>query len=422
MPLVTSSSFIRVLICGTGAGGHVLAGTMSSQPDVEVRIFTTNIDKARKWCQIMQTDPLVLVERNGIEERVTASANPFMVTGYPEEAARGCDIVVFALPAFLHGQYLIALAPYLEDGCVIVGLPGQPGFEFEVRQVLGGTRRHFPMMNFDSLPWICRIIEFGRKAIVKGTKDQLTGALQGDLARARVTDPHAVLQRLLGQPPKLALSGHLLGITLRSPNASNHPPMMYSRWKDWDGKALDHLPLFYEAIDKQAVDLIRKINDEILAIARHIMAARPDVDLSQVISQYEWEITCYGTRIGDPTNLMTVLRTNPGYAGITHPMVESEPGRYAPDFRHRFLSEDVPFGLVVLRGVAEIAGMPTPCINSVIAWSQQQLRKQYLVGASLIGSDLLSTRCPQRYGLSRIDDLWGTEFSGTAISGRSLTC
>lgn len=130
---------------------------------------------------------------------------------------------------------------------------------------------------------------------------------------------------------------------------------MYSRWKDWDGKALDSPPLFYE-VDEQAVDFLERVNDEVVVAARRIMALRPDVDLSQVIPNYEWDIACYGKDIGDPTNLMTTMRTNSGYAGITHPMVEPELGRYAPDFRHRFLSEDVPFGLVVLRGVAEIAG------------------------------------------------------------------
>jgi hypothetical protein len=90
-------------------------------------------------------------------------------------------------------------------------------------------------------------------------------------------------------------------------------------------------------------------------------------------------------------------------------MIQTANGKYLPDFNHRFLTEDVPFGLVVIRGIAEIARVPTPCIDKVLSWCQDKLGKEYLVGSRLTGKDLATTRCPQRYGCATIIDILGMD-------------
>jgi hypothetical protein len=409
---------IRVLICGAGSSAHVLAGIISTNPDVEVRTLTNCASKAHRWQNVSRTTPLTVIARNGSFAQDVVATNPVLITDDPEQAARGCDIIIFAVPAFLHWQYLTALEPYIEDGCVIVGLPGQTGFEFEVRKVLGRRVDSCILMNFDSLPWVCRIIEFGRIVQICGTKDRLAGAVQGDLSQARTGDPLATLQRLLGESPRLVISGHLLGITLRSPNAYSHPPIMYGRWKDWDGESLEQPPLFYHDIDEATAELLGKISEEVVETSRRLMAQCPQADLSQVIPMYDWDMCTYESDITDKTNLMTALRTNSAYADIAHPMIRTEDGRYVPDFDHRFLTEDVPFGLVVVRSIAEIAGAPTPYIDSVLSWCQEKMGKEYLVRSRLIGKDLAETRCAQRYGFTTTEDILGNQPALAAVVTR----
>ena len=401
------SDLIRVLICGTGNGAHALAGILSTRPNVEVVVLSQNTDKVHRWRNLMQRGPFTVTARQKGCERVEYTAKPFTVTDQPDQAARGCDIIIFVVAAFQHGKYLTALEPYIEDGCLIVGLPGQNGFEFDVRKALGPRLKNCSIMNFDSLPWICRIVEFGKSVRISGTKDTLVGAIQGNPARARIADPLACMQRLLGAAPKLVISGHLLGITLRSLNAYSHPPIMYTRWKDWDGKPLERPPLFYQGVDEATAELLSKVSEEVVEISRRIMAEYPNVDLSQVIPMYEWDISYYGHDIRDKTNLMTAMRTNATYEGITHPMIQTDDGRYVPNFQHRFLTEDIPFGLVVIRSIAEIAGVRTPYMDEVLSWCQGKLGKEYLVGSKLTGKDMADTRCPQRYGFTTIHDILG---------------
>jgi hypothetical protein len=392
----------RVLVCGTGAGSHVLAGAISAQPDVELCIYTRNSQKALEWSDTLRHHRLVTKVSGAVGE---ITANSFVVTSDPEQAARGCDMVIIALPAFAHAGYLAALAPHLERGCVIVGLPGQCGFEYEVRQILGDRFDQFAVLDFDSLPWVCWLEEFGRTVCVGGIKKQIFGAMREALGPSRVDDPVSALQRLLGKPPRIVVSGHFLGVTLQSVNGSFHPPIMYSYWVDWDGVAIDHEPLIYETISEDAVLLVDRMSQEIMATAAEIMRARLDVDLSDVVPRRDWIIRSYGSDVKDKSSLISAIRSNTSYAGLRHPMTQMAPGKFVPDFHHRFLAEDIPFGLAVLRGISEIAGVPTPTIDMVLRWSQERLGREYLTEEGLIGPDVATSRCPQRYGLATLTDL-----------------
>lgn len=395
----------RIVICGSGACSHTLAGVFSRVSGAEVAVLTRDGDKVRRWRESAKEGPLRIVIDRGEDQR-TLEAGEILFTDDAAAAARDCDLVIFAIPAFTHAAYIELLRPYLEDGCTIVGLPGQNGFEWETRAVLGERLDRLVLLNYDSYPWVSRLDRFAREVRITGFKRRLVGAAAGDMTRARVSDPIGTLQTLLGEQPRLATSGPMLAITLMALNAYSHPPMMYGRWRDWDGVPLAERAYFYREVDEETGRLLEDCSAEVVACANRIMEARPDVDLSRVIPMYEWDMACYGDVIEDATNQMTVLRTNPIYKDIRHPMIETEAG-FVPDFEHRFLSEDVPYGLAVIRGVAEIAGQPTPRIDEVLRWSQRKLGRSYLEDGKLKGADVAQSRCPQRYGIRELCELLG---------------
>jgi hypothetical protein len=80
-------------------------------------------------------------------------------------------------------------------------------------------------------------------------------------------------------------------------------------------------------------------------------------------------------------------------------------GGLEPHFGSRYLAEDVPYGLVVTRGIAALAGVPTPTMDQVITWAQERLGKEYLVDGRLQGRDVGASRAPQRYGFHTLHDL-----------------
>ena len=130
-------------------------------------------------------------------------------------------------------------------------------------------------------------------------------------------------------------------------------------------------------------------------------------DFSQVVPMLEWDLRCYPEDIADKTNQYTALRTNAAYQGLKHPVKETGHGKFVPDFHHRYLTEDIPYGLSVIRGIADIAGVKTPSIDKVLLWAQGKVGKNYIEDGQLKGSDVASTRAPQRYGLLTLKDVLG---------------
>lgn len=59
--------------------------------------------------------------------------------------------------------------------------------------------------------------------------------------------------------------------------------------------------------------------------------------------------------------------------------------------------------MIVIRGVAELAGVATPRLDEVITWCQSKMEKEYLVDGKLCGKDILQTRCPEAYGFTDLD-------------------
>lgn len=127
--------------------------------------------------------------------------------------------------------------------------------------------------------------------------------------------------------------------------------------------------------------------------------------LSQVVHIYDWYLRCYSEEISDKTDLYTVIKTNAVYQSLKHPVEKTADGKFVPDYTSRYMTEDIPYGLAVIRGIAEIVGLETPNIDEVLSWSQRQMDKEYLINSKLQGKDILTSRAPQRYGFNSLESI-----------------
>ncbi|XP_067679057.1 opine dehydrogenase-like [Haliotis asinina] len=397
---------VTVLVCGAGNGGHVTAGLAASRENIETKVLTLFPGSAERWTNIMKEDTLrITVDEgdNGKGEPTEFDVQLRFITHDAAKAVPGSDVIIFTSPAFAHQSYLEAIEPYIQPNTTIVGMPGQPGFVFQVFDVLKDKAKQCVIMSFESLPWACRISEFGKYVRVLMVKVNLMGCMIRGQSKPSY-DPMEVLQRVMGKAPILTVANNYIEPILATKSII-HPPIMYGKWKDWDGKPLDKKPLFYQGLDEDQVRYLGGVSDELVATAKAIAAQRPEVNLSGVLQLYDWYLRDHKPYIRDSTSLKTVMETDTAYDGLVHPMKETEDGKFVPDFRYRYMSEDVPYGLVVTKGLAQIAGVPTPYHDEVIAWCQKQLGKEIIVGNELKGKDVNCTRCPQRYGINSLDAL-----------------
>jgi len=329
---------------------------------------------------------------------------PKIVTHEPAKILPGCDVIVFVLAAFAQEKYLKVIKLYVEPGMILIGLPGQAGFEFQCKAILGELVNRITLLNYESLPWATRLIEFGRSCDVLGTKSALMGAMKVGSTAPR-QDPCTIVTKLIGNKPLVTTRGHLLAVSLSSTNAYLHTSILYDKWANWNGEPLDHKPLLYLGLSQDGATLMSKISDEVLAISQEISNKCPHVDLSKTVHILDWITKCYKNDIDDDSTLHNALTTNKAYRRLTHAMSQTHDGRWVPDFTHRYMTEDIPYGLVVIRGMAEIAGVQTPNMDKVITWAQETMNKTYLVDGKLQGVHVKETRAPQRYGFTTLSDL-----------------
>jgi len=221
-----------------------------------------------------------------------------------------------------------------------------------------------------------------------------------------------LLQKLVGPLPQLKPVSNFLAVTLMNINSVWHPTISYSFYRNWDGKTpFDEPPLFYYGADEYTGEKLAKVSDEVLEIKRVLQEkyGEDKLNLDGLHHVREWMLRSYGDDIGDKTSIYTMLISNKGYRGLTHPTVEvkdEETGKvkYMPNFKYRYFTEDIPMGLLVTRGIAELAGVPTPNMDDVINWCQEMMNKEYLVdGHKFVGKDLKGTRSPQTYGFHDLD-------------------
>ena len=149
---------------------------------------------------------------------------------------------------------------------------------------------------------------------------------------------------------------------------------------------------------------MEEVSNEVQAVNKALQEACPEFNILSFPTIYQWLLNSY-KEIGDKTNLYTTVRSNKAYEAIYHPL-KSVAGGYIPDFTTRYLTEDIPFGIVPVRGMAELLGVSTPVMDTIITWGQEILDKEYLVDGVLKGKDLSETSCPQSCGVASVAELF----------------
>mmetsp|Transcript_39153 Transcript_39153/g.62531 ORF Transcript_39153/g.62531 Transcript_39153/m.62531 type:complete len:422 (-) Transcript_39153:266-1531(-) len=412
----------KIVICGGGNAAHVFTALAASKPTNEVHLLSLFRTEAKDFeTELAKTDDKMLTIEV-TQQKTQVKAKPASVGNDPKVLANS-DIVVISLPAFAHNQYLNAIKdnikPEKDQKCLVAVFPGASGLECEWQSIFGANNPNFVVLSCITLPWACRILQFGQKAEILGTKNQVEVSLkQGragddDAKQNEAAVDNAVyikqINDMIGELPKIVDFGHILNMSLSAVNAVVHPSIMYARWKDYDDKPMDAKPLFYQGIDEDAAKMLSDLSDEVLKITASV---EKETGLSLKAQHiYDWYKSCYGKECSDTSSLYKTILTNPGYNGLTHPMTQLDDGKFVPNWKYRYLSEDIPYGLIVIRGLSLILGdkCDAPLMDTMIKWAQAKLGKEYLVygddGSVTAGKDIGESRAPQRYGIKSIKEL-----------------
>ena len=82
-------------------------------------------------------------------------------------------MVLLALPAFAHESILKQIAEHVSPAAWVGAIPARGGFDLSAHDVFKKRISEISVFGFQTLPWACRIQEFGKRVTILGTKEQV---------------------------------------------------------------------------------------------------------------------------------------------------------------------------------------------------------------------------------------------------------
>ena len=389
----------RVLtICGGGNAGHALSVVVSKYTTAHIDWLVSSPERA----DLLRRG----LSRGGLRSTgvITAEAHRLRtISPDPAEVIPNADMVLLAVPAFAHAEVLRRIEMHLGDATPVGCLPTRGGFEFEAARHLprrGGRRR--AIFGLQTLPWSTRVVEPGEVVNIGAAKAEATLA-------SLPADPGPYLARKLSQifGTRLVPAASFLSLTLGNQGQLIHPGLMYGHFQSWSGEPYDHesVPMLYADATDEMGTIVERLSHEAILVARTLRdLTKGELRLDHVQSVHDWLRSSYADVTADSSTVATCFRTGPIQERRT-PMIEVTPGEFLPNFQYRSLTEDVPYGLVITRALADIARVETPTIDEVISWAQRVTNKVYLTGGRLEGPDMADLPTPQSHGIFSPDDL-----------------
>jgi opine dehydrogenase len=402
-------------ICGAGNAGHALVVAASEHFDGSIVWLTSSDEKAAELCA-------GVFSREGLTSTGAITGRASKVRAISSQSADiipQADIVIIAVPAFGHASIMRRIGPYLKPSAIVGAAPARGGFEFEAMTMLCGAGERRTIFGLQTLPWSTRVQQIGKSCNFGAIKAQVLMAAMPVDASQRIAP---LLSKLFGT--KVVPTTNFLNMTLGNPGQVIHPGLMYTLFAGKNERfSSEKVPYFYRDTTDEAGAFIEQLSGDVCAVARAVQnRSGGAIDLSGVWPVLDWLRHTYPTQTRDTATAATCFRTGP----LQHRKVPSKPtvsGLSAPDFHYRYMTEDVPFGLVVTKGFAELAHVGTPAIDAVLRWAQRKLNVRYIRNGKLDMAGVYALPVPQNYGFASLDALvqWYSTGAPLARTSASLT-
>lgn len=256
------------------------------------------------------------------------------------EAVAGADLVFAVGPAYSTLPIAEALAPHLTPGMTVVLNPGSCGGAIAFKRALGlALDASEPLVaETSTLPYAVRLT--GPASLNVYLKLR-AGLYVATLPRDRAAGLAEVLR---GVWPGIEPAANVFQTTLQNGNPVIHPAVSLLNAGLVERTRGDFL-FYEEGVTPGVGRLIAGVDAERLAIADALGVPILSEPAVGVVQGYMTE-----------ENYSTGYSQAPGFLGI------GAPGQ----LDHRYLTEDIGYGLVLLTDLARTLGVPTPTMDAVI--------------------------------------------------------
>lgn len=372
-------------IVGGGNSGHILAGLAPTE--VETRLLTRRPEDWNQRIEIFSENNTTPISEGYLS----------VISSNPEDVIPESDLIVICSPVSVYDQILSKIAPYVNPHSHIGSLFAQGCTHLLAQSLLPNSY----FFGFQTIPWICRTIQYGKKARINGIQKSLRVATNSQ-APDKLS---SYLERLLRESV-ITFLPNFLSTTLTPSNQIVHPGRYYGIFHEWDGVSPyleEDIPLLYEDMDDFSAECILHLSHEIQFIKKRIIKLFPEINLDDVKPIQERLIEDFYDLIEDKSSLKNIYATSHAHRGIKTPVREVEDG-LTPNPDTRLFKDDIPYGLCILKWYAEMLKIDTPWIDTIVEWHQKLMRKEYIVNEKLLGKDAHECGTPASYGVQTLKE------------------
>jgi len=387
-----------ITICGGGNAAHAIISVIRNNFSGKINLFLPYGNEVAYFKKLIDEKRFITatIGDNKLYGR------PDKVSKFAKEVCKEADLILIPLPAFAHEQTLLQIVPSLKEEAIIGAIPARSGFEYAALKILkDNNKEKVKIFGMQTLPWACRIKEYAASVNILGKKKSVGMAAFPHKITPKLA---SFLSRVLDL--KIEPLPNMLTLTLANVGQIIHPGIMYGLFKGKEQATYqkETIPLFYQGVTKEIAKTLKAISDEILILTEKIKALDKKVNLDHVLGLKDWLIYSYEGSIADKSTIQTCFNTNSAYQGLRAP-VKKEKDYFLPDFQARYLTEDVPFGLIVIKSIAQLAEVETPVIDEIILTISQWMGKEYIKGGFLEGKDIKDARIPRNYGMKNLEEI-----------------
>lgn len=350
---------MNICVLGAGAGGTTLAFDCAAHGH-RVRLFDF---------PQFPDNIAAISQQGGIRADGDISGfSPIDHAGHDiDRALEDAELIYVVGPAFSTEPFGQAAAGKLKPGQTVIVSPGSCGgaLAFKIAAGLAVNDDSICVAETHTLHYAVRLAEPGRVHVfLKLKAGNLLAALPG-----RQTP--RVLELISDVYPSMEPASNVIQTSLQNANPVIHPAVSLCNAARIEGP--DDFLFYEEGVTDSVGRIIESVDAERIAIGARLglkIYSDPEMGLRQ---GYMLE-----------NNYGKGYRTAPGFEGITA----------QPKLDHRYINEDVGYGLVFMSRLGKQLGVATPTIDAIIQLASVLMNRDYAAEA---------LRTPETLGIASLD-------------------
>ena len=331
---------MRIAILGAGNGGQSTAARCGHAGH-SVRLYDRFAEVVEPLASLGRVRAGGAVEETGPIEMATTDMG---------RAIEGADLILVSVPGFAHNYIASELAGVLSGHETVVLHPGGFGGALEVRKKWSdlGVPAGVRLAETNTLAYACRVVKPGTVHI-GGVKRAFSVAALG------ASRTPGVLRLLKQVFPNVEPAGSVLETSFDNMNPVAHPVVAVLNTGSMDGGDFD---FYADGLTPSVVRAMEALDAERMEVAGALgIPAR---------THRAWLERSYGIVGSDTMDTERQLASNV-MSGI------GVPG----GMHGRYVTEDVPLGLVPMTHLARIAAVDTPVVDAVITLAGAATGRDY---------------------------------------------